>query len=339
MRTSIIIPVYNVEHYIGACIDSLLKQSIRDFEAIFVDDCGTDGSVQMIDDFICAHPEIPCRLLHHEHNRGLSAARNTGLEAAQGEYVLFLDSDDTLTPDALELLTKPLENGRPDFIIGGYSLSDGSDPGSPLSLPEGQETDVLGTYACGQWYVMAWNKLCNRQFLIDNGLWFREGLNHEDVLWTFKLACKAKSMYVVTEPTYNYNVRESSIMTSMSVRKDLYLYLDIFDEIKKFIIEEGLQGNRDVYSLFEGKRCGIMYSLLHNGENALFKESYNRFRDQRYIGPIKAKSLGVIGLKELARDLHYALPSRIGKAYKKLFFIIYYKLLKHPVEGLVWQQK
>ena len=337
MKTSIIIPVYNVEPYIGACMDSLLKQSCRDFEVIFVDDCGTDGSVQMINGFICAHPEIPCRLLHHERNRGLSAARNTGLEAAQGEYVLFLDSDDALTPDALELLTKPLGNGSPDFIIGGYSLSDGSDPGSPLSLPEGTETDVLGSYARGQWYVMAWNKLCGRQFLIDNKLYFREGLNHEDVLWTFKLACKASSMYVVPEPTYLYNVRESSIMTSMSVRKDLYLYLDIFDEIKQFIVSEGLQRSRDAYEIFEGKRCGIIYSLLHKGETALFKESYPRFRRQNYISPLAAKRCGTIGAKQLVRDFHYALPKGLGRLYKRAFYDIYYKILGHGVEGLVWK--
>lgn len=336
-QTSIIIPVYNVEPYIGACLDSLVAQTCKDFEVLFVDDCGTDGSVRMINDFIVAHPEIPCRLLHHEHNRGLSAARNTGLEAAQGEYVLFLDSDDALTPDALELLTKPIENGRPDFVIGGYSLSDGSDPGSPLSLPVGQETDVLGTYARGQWYVMAWNKLCNRQFLIDNALWFREGLNHEDVLWSFKLACKAKTMYTVPAPTYLYNVRESSIMTSMSVRKDLYLYLDIFDEIRQFIVSEGLQHSRDAYEIFEGKRCGIIYSLLHKGETALYKESYGRFRDQSYVSPFEAGRSGMIGTKQLVRDLHYALPKGLGRLYKQAFYNIYYKLLGHPVEGLIWK--
>ena len=335
--TSIIIPVYNVEPYIGACLDSLAAQSCRGFEVIFVDDCGTDGSVRIIEDFISAHPQIPCRLLHHEHNRGLSAARNTGLDAAQGEYVLFLDSDDALTSDAVGLLTRPLENCRPDFVIGGYRLSDGSYPGSPLSLPEGPETDVLGTYARGLWYVMAWNKLCNRKFLLDNKLYFREGLNHEDVLWTFKLACKAKTMYTVSAPTYIYNVRESSIMTSMSVRKDLYLYLDIFDEIRDFIVDEGLQHNSDAYEIFEGKRCGIIYSLLHKGETALYKESYGRFRSQCYLSPVEARRCEMIGLKQLVRDFHYVLPAGLGCLYKRMFYIVYYKFLGHSVEGLIWK--
>lgn len=336
--TSIIIPVYNVEPYIGACLDSLVAQNCGGgFEVIFVDDCGTDGSVRIIEDFIAAHPEIPCRLLHHERNRGLSAARNTGLDAAHGEYVLFLDSDDALTPDAVGLLTRPLENGRPDFLIGGYRLSDGSDPGSPLSLPEGQETDVLGTYARGLWYVMAWNKLCNRKFLLDNKLYFREGLNHEDVLWTFKLACKAKSMYTVPAPTYIYNVRESSIMTSMSVRKDLYLYLDIFDEIRDFIVSEGLQHSREAYEIFEGKRCGIIYSLLHKGETVLYKESYGRFRAQCYVSPVEAKRCGMVGAKQLARDFHYVLPKGLGRLYKQAFYDIYYKFLGHSVDGLIWK--
>ena len=337
-QTSIIIPVYYVEPYIGACLDSLVAQTCKDFEVLFVDDCGTDGSVRMINDFIAVHPEIPCRLLHHEHNRGLSAARNTGLEAASGEYVLFLDSDDALTPDALELLTAPLASGgSPDFIIGGYRTEGGSAGECPLSLPAGLCTDVLGSYARGEWYVMAWNKMCRRQFLLDGALWFREGLNHEDVLWSFKLACKAKTMYTVPAPTYLYNVRESSIMTSMSVRKDLYLYLDIFDEIRQFIVSEGLQHSRDAYEIFEGKRCGIIYSLLYKGETALYKESYGRFRDQGYVSPFEAKRCGMIGAKQLVRDLHYALPKGLGRLYKQAFYNIYYKLFGHPVEGLIWK--
>lgn len=335
--TSIIIPVYNVEPYIGACLDSLAAQTAGGFELLFVDDCGTDGSVALVEAFIGAHPEIPCRLLHHERNRGLSAARNTGLEAAQGDYVLFLDSDDALAPDALERLTAPVKGHRPDFVIGGIKVAGGEDDTDFLTLPEGPESDISGSYARGQWYVMAWNKLCNRDFLLRNNLYFREGLNHEDVLWSFRLAFTARSMYVVPTPTYIYNVREASIMTSMSVRKDLYLYLDIFDEIRSFIIDNGLQHNRDAYAVFEGKRCGIMYSLLHKGEAALYRESYGRIHSQRYISPFEARRCGMIGMKQFSRDLHYALPAPLGCIYKRAFYSIYYRLLGHRVEGLIWK--
>ena len=338
LKVSVIVPVYNVSEYIERCWDSIRNQTYKNIEVLFVDDCGTDDSVAKLEGYLAAEDTVDARILHHSRNRGLSAARNTGLEAATGEYVYFLDSDDDITEDCIESLVSPLTEKKYDFVVGDYSVV-GDGKYSPLSLSTGAvetQEEVLRTYAAGEWYVMAWNKLCRRDFLIDNNLFFREGLIHEDVLWTFQVACKAQSLYVCNDVTYNYNVRGASIMTSMSIERDLRVYLDVFDAIVDFIRSEQRELGVEEYRIIEGKKSGIIYSLLHNNEYDLYKMAYSRMKAQVYISPIRAWRKGVISTSYLIRDLHYALPTALGRLYKRLFYLCYYKLRGRQIEGLVW---
>ena len=338
MKVTIIVPVYNVSAYVERCWESLVKQTYKDLEILFIDDCGTDDSVEKLQKLIDTHPGIYCKILHHDHNRGLSAARNTGLLAATGDYVYFLDSDDDITEDCIERLVAPVMNDDVDIVVGNYRVV-GGEAHSPLLLDSGllsSSKEVLASYAAGKWYVMAWNKLCRRDFLIDNNLFFREGLIHEDVLWTFQVACKAQSLYVCNDVTYNYNVRGASIMTSMSIERDLRVYLDVFDAIVDFIRSEQREFGVEEYRIIEGKKSGIIYSLLHNNEYDLYKMAYSRMKAQVYISPIRAWRKGVISTSYLIRDLHYALPTALGRLYKWLFYFCYYKLRCRQIEGLVW---
>ena len=337
-NVSIIVPVYNVSAYIERCWESLVKQTYKDLEILFIDDCGTDDSVEKLQKLIDIHPGIYCKILHHDHNRGLSAARNTGLMAATGDYVYFLDSDDDITENCIERLVAPVMNDDVDIVVGNYRVV-GGEANSPLLLDSGlldSSKEVLASYAAGKWYVMAWNKLCRRDFLIDNNLFFREGLIHEDVLWTFQVACKAQSLYVCNDVTYNYNVRGASIMTSMSIERDLRVYLDVFDAIIGFVRSEQREFGVEEYRIIEGKKSGIIYSLLHNNEYDLYKMAYSRMKAQVYISPIRAWRKGVISTSYLIRDLHYALPTALGRLYKRLFYLCYYKLRGRQIEGLVW---
>ena len=338
MKVTIVVPIYNVSAYIERCWESLVKQTYKDLEILFIDDCGTDDSVEKLQKLIDTHPGIYCKILHHNHNRGLSAARNTGLMAATGDYVYFLDSDDDITEDCIERLVAPVMNDEIDIVVGNYRVVGGK-AHSPLLLDSGlldSSKEVLASYAAGKWYVMAWNKLCRRDFLIDNNLFFREGLIHEDVLWTFQVACKAQSLYVCNDVTYNYNVRGASIMTSMSIERDLRVYLDVFDAIVDFVRSEQREFGVEEYRIIEGKKSGIIYSLLHNNEYDLYKMAYSRMKAQVYVSPIRAWRKGVISTSYLIRDLHYALPTALGRLYKRLFYLCYYKLRGRQIEGLVW---
>lgn len=216
---SVIVPIYRVRDCIEACLQSLLAQvEPPPFELILVDDCGGDDSVELALQLLStADNPPPCRLFRHEHNRGLSAARNTGLEGAVGRYVFFLDSDDMLLPQALHQLWRSAVESRADVTIGSVDLITSSDEMTLyFQLPVYGVMDGKGfleTYSSGRIYAPAWNKLIRRSFLTEHHLRFAEGLIHEDELWSMQLAFCRPSACLLSVSTYLYrNVREGSIM-------------------------------------------------------------------------------------------------------------------------------
>ena len=112
LKVTIVIPVYQVEDYIESCLISVANQTYSgEIECVVVDDCGADSSWQIVENFISEYNgKIDFKLIRHTENKGLSAARNTGIDHASGEYIYFLDSDDEITPECIERLVKPLEN-------------------------------------------------------------------------------------------------------------------------------------------------------------------------------------------------------------------------------------
>ena len=118
MKVSIIIPVYNVAPYIKRCLDSVVAQSFQDIECILVDDCGTDNSKEIVQQYIDNYQgQIQFKFIHHEKNLGLSGARNTGIKVATGEWLYFLDSDDSIIPDCIAILLA-LQEKYPDWDEG-----------------------------------------------------------------------------------------------------------------------------------------------------------------------------------------------------------------------------
>lgn len=341
MRVSIVIPVYNVEQYIVRCLQSVVAQkNIQDIEVILVDDCGTDDSIALAKEFLAGYPCVDCRILHHTKNGGLSAARNTGLRAAKGDYVYFLDSDDEITSDCMVALTAPLKDKNYEFVIGGYNVKGSKLDYPPLSLKEGEvvgNDSIMTLYSTGKWYMMAWNKLCNREFLLNNNLFFEEGLLHEDVVWSFKLACRASSMYVIEQPTYNYYIRGESIMTAMSLERDVEIYKRVFSCISEFVASEYRIEDSNVYSLFYGRLSSFLFSLLSLKRKDLYDDVYTFCDKTIYLSPLRAYFKGVAGLKYLIRDIHYAMPVNIGKFYKWLFYQLAYGIRKKRIEGSFWR--
>lgn len=252
MGISIIIPVYNVEPYITDCLQSVMRQTYQgSLECIIVDDCGTDKSLAIAEKLIADYEgSIEFRVLHHEHNRGLSAARNTGMDAARGEYVYFLDSDDWISDDCIEKLAKPLLQEKVDIVIGDYNSV--GEPCCPLRLllAEGKYHEKgISKIFCDQGvYVMAWNKMYRKKFLQKNHLRFEEGKIHEDEILAFEASCLEKSFYVVRSVTYFYRIREKSIMNDDNQYKRISGYAGVLQSIKnKIIYYESVDGIWDFY--------------------------------------------------------------------------------------------
>lgn len=230
---SLIIPIYNVENYIVNSLESAFNQSFKDVEFIIVDDCGTDSSITIAERLINLSPRKKnIKIIHHDRNRGLSAARNTGLQHASGEYVFFMDSDDTITPDCLQLHYDAICNSNAEFSVANINLQ-GRKSIHINKIDKSIEcVNPLLSYLELKWSVSAWNKLYRRDFLIKNSLQFEEGLLHEDFLWSFNLSLCAHRLCVVEKPTYNYIVHDGSIVTGKNSGKRIESLIHIMQEMK-----------------------------------------------------------------------------------------------------------
>ena len=262
-RITIIIPIYNVEPYIADCIQSVMRQTYQGpLECILVDDCGSDNSMSIAEELIAGYEgPIEFKILHHERNRGLSATRNTGMGAATGEYVYFLDSDDWISDDCIEKLANPLQRKEVDIVVGDYESVGEPQCVLELSLPEGQyhEKGINKIFCNNGVYVMAWNKLYRKGFLLGNQLRFEEGKIHEDEILAFELCCIEKSFYVVKSVTYYYRIRENSIVKNNDQKKSLANYAGVLQSVKgKVERYKDVEGIYDFYMFWVMRVFGLL---------------------------------------------------------------------------------
>ena len=222
LSISIIIPIYNVEKYIERCILSVMGQKGIDgfVECILVDDCTPDSSMliaqQLIDNY---HGPILFRIIHNKENLGLSCSRNIGLKIAKGDYVYFLDSDDYISPNCLDLLSQRLtyNGGFVDMVVGNsYDFHHNkywqNQEGETLLLTD--HDSIMRLFLQFEIPMMAWNKLVRRQFLLDNHLLFVPKMIHEDELWSYELYNVVNSVVLIPETTYSYEDNAGSITSS-----------------------------------------------------------------------------------------------------------------------------
>ncbi len=218
---SIIIPAYKTEQFIGQCLDSVFGQvGAPPFEVIVVDDCSPDRSAEIASTY-------PLRLIRHDLNGGLSAARNTGISAAHGEYLLFVDSDDTLAPDALARLWRHVDAHPGVDMVYGRIQAIGGDPlmAKYLDLDhtgmrefDDDQKRIRRVHA--QVTEMAQGHLVNRGWLTDNNLFFTEGIIHEDFDWHLRAYGRVRSYAAeLGEPFYRYLVREASITGQQTLER------------------------------------------------------------------------------------------------------------------------
>lgn len=229
IRISIIIPIYNVEPYVKACLLSVVHQTrTESIECILVDDCGTDRSIEIAENYVIRNDsKIPFLILHHEHNKGLSAARNTGIKHAKGEYLLFLDSDDELLPNAIECFHNALcKHPEVDMIQGAYN-SELTKRYEDIVLPEfatDRKTIKSLMLNYDKMPMMAQNRLIKKKLIEGYQLYFKEGIIHEDNYWSFFLAKHICSLACLKEKTYFYRVNPDSITGKPNKEKETFSF-------------------------------------------------------------------------------------------------------------------
>ena len=259
---SLLVPVYNVADWLPACLDSIASQSLAGVELLFLDDCATDTSPALVEDWIQRHPTLNARLLRHERNQGLSAARNHLLDAAGGEYVWFLDSDDVLTAGAIASLRQTLERQPVDLVVCDFAYLREHPRlkhrlrgehhvrsfAGPSSAPSSDTAALLdGLLRLG--YLHSWSKIARRALWGDD-LRFPVGHTFEDMATTPDLAVRARSHVHVPEVWIGYRQRAGSILSTASLHKT--------DDMMR-----ALQGLPQRLRPFSNSEAGVRFAASH----------------------------------------------------------------------------
>lgn len=309
-KISVIIPFYNVERYIADSLGSVLQQSYRPLECILVDDGSTDGSKEKAVSLIEQNKDsgIECRLIDYGGNKGVAYARNAGLDAATGEYVLYVDSDDVLadSESIAKLASQVTEWPEVEMVFGSaYSIPpsfyvDRMLSVKELGLPPRVETNrevrdyFFNSYKPFGISNMPVNKLFSRRFLFDNGLRFPEGLVHEDVCQMHYLVNCLSRMACVEETTYVYRRREDSI-TALPERRRYTSWNAILTKIVGSLDKEDHQ--RQCYFYFRHFIC--RYCVLP--DRSLWRSTYRLFlREAWHHGYYDMLALQLLGTCTLA---------------------------------------
>lgn len=241
---SIIIPVYQVSDYMERCIRSVMAQSYTEIECIIVNDATIDDSIVKCEALIKDYNgPIRFQIIHHEKNRGLSAARNTGFDAANGEYVYFLDSDDYITPNCIETLVSVVSDDPSIEMVQGNSMMKSDGKENPLYRL--QHAIIISNnvearqefYKNRNIYISVWNRLLKKSFVEENGLYCREGLVFEDLLWVYYLMKFLRKAYLCEEITHYYCLRQGSILIEAKP-ESVRCYPVMFDEILQNLTTE-----------------------------------------------------------------------------------------------------
>lgn len=237
-KASVIVPVYNVERYLEKCVNSILAQTEPDFELLLIDDGSTDESGKLCD--ILAQKDSRIRVIHQE-NQGLGGARNTGIEAAQGEWLLFVDSDDWILPQTLEkTLTAALREGGELVVFGLTNVDEaGNETGvlieefpkdKGLSAREHRDFLLMAPCACA--------KLYRADLFRRTGVRFPPRVWYEDMRTTPKLMIAASRIVFLDWAGYRYLQREGSITRNVNTDRNREI-LDAFDDLLGYFKEHG----------------------------------------------------------------------------------------------------
>ena len=294
MKLSIIVPIYNVAPYLRKCVDSLLAQDISDYEIILVDDGSTDNSGAIADELTAYSQPLPkgkgvsMRVIHQE-NAGLSAARNTGIAVAQGEYIMFVDSDDYLQPNVLRTLMEQIERDNLDVLRFRYqNVRESGEAFAPYRDMTNYNdyspapTDGL-TFLnermgnqCYAWQFILRSKLCQEEI-------FTPSIYFEDTDWTPRMLLLAKRMASTELVVYNYLWREGSITLSQKdiqkQRKQIHDKIDLLQKLNDW-------GNQVAdRRWFDGMISGLMVNIVGIIASTFYTER------KKYMQQIKAMHL------------------------------------------------
>lgn len=284
---SVILPVYQVEAYIEKCLQTLIAQTYRDIEIICVDDCTLDNSITIIKEYQKKDPRI--RLIHHEENRGLGGARNTGIDHARGEYLVFIDSDDYADETMMEKLYEAITQNRCDAAVCGIMLVFEEDhtmkQHSTFHYDHLIPQEVCNLEQNRKILTDMWPSACNKLFLAsivrDGNLRFKERILYEDHTFFYEYFSMCKNFCYIQEPLYFYRKARPNSITTHSVgrEQEIFTVLEYLSGIFADLYQE------DSEELFAKIAIRLLYErrwIFQNGDENyyLYLDSASNYLSQ-----------------------------------------------------------
>lgn len=276
MKVSVIVPIYNVEAYLPACLKSIVGQTLRDIEIILVDDGSTDGSPEIARRFAAGDSRI--RLVS-QANSGQAVARNVGIAKAQGDYIVFVDSDDWIEPDMLEVLYRNIRQEKSDFVQCRFEFDNpqkgtrsvyGREFGRPVM--EGKEI-LEDAMMVRNILVAPVIKMYDRRFLLDNNLFFESGIVNEDTLYAIVISACARKVSFVNRVFYHAIEREGSTSRASYQRLCSHMIVAL-DKAKAFLEEKGCFAQ--VEGLYQARYLkSVIYNLMQMSQRLPYEEYRN----------------------------------------------------------------
>lgn len=305
-KISIIIPVFNVEKYLNECIDSVMKQTLKDIEIIVINDGSTDSSIKIIEGYREKFKNIK---IIDKKNEGVSVSRNIGIDNSTGEYIMFLDGDDYLDPSMCETMYKIVKKNKADVAECSIrKFNEISDEEDFILHDIKSEIEVISNEKALNMYLKyqirgyVWNKIFKRDFIVVNKIKFPIGVCYEDMIVSLKTCIWTNKLVLINKPLYNYRERENSASRKVTEKNindyvgEIYRCINYCNEnidiekhkdcLDAFFIMNFLNGVNWYIKLYDCK-----YNKIYKNYNKYFGLLNNNF-----------KGVEVLRVKTLSRN-------------------------------------
>lgn len=335
MRTPLVtisIPLFKCEEFLEKCLLSVLNQTYKNIEVTLINDQTPDNSVEIAEEFIAKHQLQNWKIYHLEENLGLSIVRNKGIDTAQGKYLFFLDSDDVITPDCIEIMVNIAEKEQLEMVVGNtimVNLSDGRERDffrvNPNQNMITNNEEVFRAFVNGQYASSSWNKLVLLDFIRKNQLYFTRGLFAQDELQSFQTALVLSRLGFINfdKTTLYYYLHSKSVIHNRNKR-----HFDNWATIVSYIYdsyknEKNTERKRLIQKqLINYKTMTLQMNWKAQENDELWLYSYNLYQKTKDVNLSFFDYFNTsIPMDIKKKSFKLSLPSSLAlKLFKKLYY-------------------
>lgn len=324
MLVSIIIPIYNVEEYIEECLESVYQQTYPHIEVILVNDCTPDNSMKIANTIINKYNDkYPTTIINHEQNKGLSEARNSGMKIAKGEYIYFIDSDDAIMPNAIELLANVAIKHRGIETVQGAYIQEAKGNFILYSSKELIENIFKGDRAKIEFLniTFIWNTLFKRSFLIDYNIIFNAKVTFaEDQFFGYSIAKELTYMARVQNITYFYRQRENSLSHNITPKH----FTSLLEHLS--FINNNLSSNKTIREVQINRFCCAIFNYWSKPWKQCDSHRYYYSNFKSNIKTFISKNYKCMKISNYLLGLPFFLPYKPATYISKIAWKIRYSL-------------